>query len=374
MMKTINNISNNGNQTKTLALTGGGTMGHISPNLTLLPELRKHFNKIIYIGGKNSMEEKKAHENNLPFFSIPTIKFNRRHFLKNLKIPFVLIRAKRIAKKILNNENVDLVFSKGGYVSLPVMLAAQKLKLPNILHESDMSLGLANKISSKKSEKVFISTKKAYETLPKKIKQKAVITGIPVSDKFLKENISSTAKKLIENKIQNNKKLMVVTGGSQGASAINTVIQKNLDILLKDYEIYHIVGSGKADKSIKKSGYHQLEFVSNMHDYFLASDVIISRAGATTIFEALKSESNLIAIPLPKSKSSRGDQVENAKYFNSLGLVDFIEQENFNIETLSRTLKNIEKNKEKKIKLIKKFNNSTPTIAEIAKIIADLHI
>jgi len=195
-----------------------------------------------------------------------------------------------------------------------------------------------------------------------------------VSDKFLKENISSTAKKLIENKIQNNKKLMVVTGGSQGASAINTVIQKNLDILLKDYEIYHIVGSGKADKSIKKSGYHQLEFVSNMHDYFLASDVIISRAGATTIFEALKSESNLIAIPLPKSKSSRGDQVENAKYFNSLGLVDFIEQENFNIETLSRTLKNIEKNKEKKIKLIKKFNNSTPTIAEIAKIIADLHI
>lgn len=358
------------NQTnRTLALTGGGTMGHISPHIALLPELQKHFSKIIYIGGKNSMEEKKASENNLPFFCVPTIKFNRRHLLKNLKIPFVLARAKRMAKRILKNENVDLVFSKGGYVSLPVMLGASRLKIPSILHESDMSLGLANRIAAKRADKVFISSEKAYKNLTRKLQNKAMVTGVPVSDGFKKEKslppFSSNLKKSTK------KPIMLITGGSQGANDINKVIQENLDELLKSYEIYHIVGTGKANKDIKKAGYHQLEFVSNMNEYMLSADVVISRAGATTIFEGLKAETNMIVIPLPKSKFSRGDQVENAEYFSRLGLLDTIPQEKFNKNTLLLALHSLGKQKEKRLKNIKKFNNSLPTNAEIAKIIAN---
>ena len=351
----------------TLAITGGGTMGHISPSLALLEELKKHYDKIIYIGSKNSMEEKKAKEYNLPFYSVDTIKFDRQHLLKNLKIPFVLFKARKQAKQILQSNNVEKLFSKGGYVSVPVILASQKLKLPNILHESDVTLGLANKISSIKASKVFVATNKAKDTLRPKIQNKTIVTGIPISKEFNNNKDTEAVQKL---KSVTNKKIMVITGGSQGSVALNNLIQKNLDTLTNDYYIYHIVGKGNKNKDIHHPSYTQLEFVDNIYDYFKASNIIISRAGATTIFEALKCECNIIAIPLPKSKYSRGDQVENAKYFNSLGLLDFILQENLEIQTLLNLIKSIEKNKANRLKYIRNFNNSTLSNAKIAEIIA----
>lgn len=352
---------------KTLAITGGGTMGHISPSLALLEELKKYYDKIIYIGSKNSMEEKKAKEYNLPFYSVDTIKFDRLHLLKNLKIPFVLFKARKQAKQILQSNNVEKLFSKGGYVSVPVILASQKLKIANILHESDMTLGLANKISAIKANKVFVSTNKAKDTLSPKMQNKTIVTGIPVAKEFNNNKEVERVKKL---KSVTNKKIMVITGGSQGAKYINKFIRENLIEITQNYYIYHIVGKGNIDTKISNTNYKQIEFVNNISDYFKASDIIISRAGATTIFEALKCEAMLISIPLPKSKYSRGDQVENAKYFNSLGLIDFIEQDSLDMNTLSLALKNIEKNKDKRLKYIKDFNNSTLSNAKIAEIIA----
>ena len=357
-METISNQlksykENNSRTKKVLCLTGGGTMGHISPHLSLLPELKKNFDKIIYIGSKDSMEESKAKEYSLPFFSIPTVKFDRKNLLKNLKIPFILSRAKKQVKQILSSNNVSLVFSKGGYVSLPVMLSAQKLKIPNILHESDMTLGLANKISSKKATCILTSTEKAKNSLPKKFQKKAVTVGLPTSDKFLYLNKSQS-----KIKPKTNKKIMIVTGGSQGASAINNFIQDNLNWLLDEFEIYHIVGKGKINKSIKNKDYHQLEFVLSLSDYFLSSDIVISRAGATTIFEGIKSQSNMLLIPLPKSKHSRGDQVDNAKYFSGKNLVHFILQENLNTKTFKEALENIKLSKEFTQKNMISFNKS----------------
>jgi len=364
----------------TLALTGGGTMGHISPNLALLNELRKRFGKIIYIGGKDSMEETQAIKNNLPFYSIETIKFNRKNLFKNLLIPFKVFKAKKQTKKIFASENVDIVFSKGGYVSVPVMLQAQKQKLPNILHESDMTLGLANKVSAKKATQIFVATEKAKEGLSKKLKAKTIVTGIPTSDKFLKtknneskqNNLGSSNKEKINTSDFENptvKKTLLVTGGSQGAKAINQVIRENLESLTKEYNIIHIVGRNNKDESISHTYYKQLEFVFNMPDYMKKADVIISRAGATTIFEALKTETPLIVIPLPKSKSSRGDQVENAKYFHKLGLLEYIEQDHLNLDSLKHALKKISTNSEERNKKIKEFNSKLPSNSEIAELI-----
>jgi len=369
MMKKEKDNNQSQQQKKVLALTGGGTMGHISPNLALLPELKKHYEKIIYIGSRNSMEEKKAKEYNLPFFSVTTIKFDRHNLLKNIKIPFVLLKARNQAKKILQDNNVSTLFSKGGYVSVPVMLASQKLKIPNILHESDMTLGLANKISSIKANKIFVSTPKTKEILNQKTQSKTIVTGIPVSSNFNNDKSSDKIKKL---KSITHKKIMVVTGGSQGSEALNRIIQNNLEKLTQEFYIYHIVGKGNKNINIHHPSYTQLEFVDNIYDYFKASDIIISRAGATTIFEALKCSANLILIPLPKSKSSRGDQVENAKYFNFLGLAEFILQEQLNIDNLLISINNINNNKEKKKKSIKNFNNSTLTNQQIAEIIAKI--
>jgi len=348
------------NKTQTLALAGGGTMGHISPNLALLPYLKKYFTRIIYIGSKNSMEELQAKKHGIEFFYIDTIKFNRKNLLKNFQIPFILRKARKQVAKIMREQNVSAVFSKGGFASVPVMLEAGKLNIPFILHESDMSMGLANKLGCIHAKQIFVSTTRAKESLRKKYQEKTIVTGIPVKEEFC-----VTTKKESSNQ---HKKIMIVTGGSQGSKTINTLIRKSLKELTMNYHIIHIVGKGNIDKTITEKDYEQIEFSFNMPELFKKADIIISRAGATTIFEGLKSESSMLLIPLPKSKHSRGDQVENAKYFYELGLTDYIEEYELDKTRLIEKIKSIERNREKQQKIIKEFNKntlSTPKIAEI---------
>ena len=370
MMKKNRNKIEKTSKIKTIALTGGKTMGHISPNLALLEDLKKHYERIIYIGESNSMEEKKAKEYGLDFYVTESIKFNRKNLLSNLKIPFKLIKAKCRAKKILIDNNVQTVLSKGGYVSLPTILASQKLNIPNILHESDMSLGLANRVAAKKASKILVSTKRAYDGLNSKLKKKAEIVGIPVSNEFKYNKNNKNVEKL---RNVSNKKIMLITGGSQGSKAINDIIRKNIDKLTQDYFVYHIVGKNNIDQEIKNKDYKQIEFTSNMADYLHASDIIISRGGATTIFEGLFSNANMLIIPLPKSKHSRGDQVENAKYFFELGLIEYIEEKDLSLESLERKINLLNTTKEKRIKNIENFTKSLKSNQEIAKIISGTH-
>jgi len=352
-----------------LALTGGGTMGHISPNLALLPEFKKHFSKIIYIGSNGSMEQEQAKIHNIPFFAVPVIKFDRKHIFKNLKIPCVLKKATKLARQILKEQKVDVVFSKGGFVSVPVMLGAKKENIPYVLHESDMSLGLANKLGAKHATQIFVATEKTKNSLKNKYKQKTIVTGIPTKDEF-KKSTTTPFMQSIKNKT--NKKIMLVTGGSQGSKPINKIIRENLKMLTQKYHIIHITGKGNLDTSIKNKSYEQIEFTQNMPDFFKTADVIVARAGATTIFEALKSGTPMIVIPLPKSKFSRGDQIENAEYFESLGVLESIREENFSESSLLAALKSLEKNKLSLLKNIKEFNNSIPQNKTIAEIVSNI--
>ena len=348
-----------------LALTGGGTMGHISPNLALLPELKKRFSKIIYIGSKGSMEEKKAQENGIPFFAVPVVKFNRKNLLSNLKIPFTLRGAKKQVVEILKQEKVDIVFAKGGFVSVPVMLGAKKAKIPYILHESDMTLGLANRLGAHNAKQIFVATEKAKENLPQKYKAKTIVTGIPVRDEFSKKTSTIDSQKLRTN---TNKKILLVTGGSQGAKTINDLIRNNLDSLTKSYHIIHITGKGNTNPKLVQKDYEQIEFTNNMPSLMHQADVMISRGGATTIFEGIKAHVPMLIIPLKKSKSSRGDQVENAKYFHSQNILEFIEEENLNISSLLKKLQFIDKNSQKFIRNMHSspvFSLSNAKIAEI---------
>lgn len=320
---------------ETIILTGGGTAGHVCPNINLSTELNKYFDKIIYIGSKNGIEKKLiTSQTNYDYKSISSVKFVRRKLLKNLLIPFKLAKAISEAKKILKESKPSIVFSKGGYVSVPVVIAASKLKIPIICHESDVSMGLANKIASKYATKVCTN----FEITANKNKNKFIKTGSPLPVSNLTK---SQAKEKL--KIKTDKPVLLVTGGSLGASTINEIIFNNIDLLTQKYFIIHLVGKGNLNKKLtKKTDYKQIEFSNDMWTIFKAIDLAISRAGANTILELLSNQIPTIFIPLPKG-ISRGDQIENAKYIESLSCSKTIFQDELDIKKLQNKLNLLEK-------------------------------
>jgi UDP-N-acetylglucosamine--N-acetylmuramyl-(pentapeptide) pyrophosphoryl-undecaprenol N-acetylglucosamine transferase len=321
---------------KKIVFTGGGTAGHIIPNLALIDDLKNY--KIYYLGS-NGMEKKIISQyKNIEFIEIPAVKFNRSITLKNLLIPFKLISSIKQCKKIFKNIKPDLIFSKGGYVSIPPCFAGFSLNIPVITHESDISLGLANKLIGKKAKYICCSFKSTAD----KIKKNAVFTGSPIRKKILNGNKTKT-KEYID--ISKNKPTILIVGGSQGAKAINNIIWKNIDKLTNKYNIIHIVGNNNINKQIKIKDYFQIEFANNIEDYFDLSDIVISRAGSNTIFELLAINKPMILIPLPKTSQSRGDQVDNAIYFKNNNYANVIFQENLTIELLLETISLSLKNK-----------------------------
>ncbi len=341
---------------KTIVLTGGGTAGHVIPNLALIPELKKNFDKIFYIGTKDGIEKKLVSAlNSIEFKEIDAVKLIRKLTIKNFSIPCKLIKSVANAKKILKEINPNIIFSKGGYVSIPVAIAGWLLKIPVVTHESDISLGLANKIISKFSKCVFTSFEQTA-----KGKEKFIFTGSPIREQIFKGD----SKKLKLN-FDKDKKTLLVMGGSLGAKAINDFINYYLDDLLKKYNILHITGKGKLNKT-KIKNYYTVEYVNNIEDYFSMADYVISRAGANVIFELLSLNKPTILIPLPKAES-RGDQIQNAKYFYDRKMCEMILQENLNKENLFKTLNELEKNEKIIKRNIKSLNfyDSNKKIVEL---------
>lgn len=342
----------------TIVLTGGGTAGHVCPNINLAKTLNNHFEKIIYIGSEKGIEKNLiTTQTNFEYHSIPTVKFIRKNILKNIFLPFKLTNAIRQAKKILEEKNPNIVFSKGGYVSLPVVIASKKLNIPVVCHESDISIGLANKIASNYANVVCTNFK-----ITTKKNKKFIHTGSPLPISNLTK---SQAKEFL--KIKTQKPILLVTGGSLGASAINDLIFKNIDSLTEKYFVLHLVGKGNLNKKLsKKKDYLQIEFSSEMWTIFKATDYAISRAGANTILELLSNQIPTIFIPLPKG-ISRGDQIENAKYIQKLGVASVIFQESLSFEKLQNDLNFIEKNSNSiKNKIISQnFKDGTEKIIEI---------
>ena len=330
-----------------ILLTGGGTAGHVTPNIALLPSLKEMGMDIKYIGSYDGIERKLIEEQGISYVGISSGKFRRYMSAKNFSDPFRVIKGYSEAKKIVRDYKPDVLFSKGGFVSVPVVLAAKKYKVPVIIHESDMTPGLANRISIPYAAKICHNFPETKEHLPK---GKSVLTGSPIRKELMSGNKLSG---LDMCGFSANKPVIMVIGGSLGAVAVNEAVRGSLDELLKKYQIVHLCGNGKTDDSLNNiQGYKQYEYIKEeLKDLFAMSDVIISRAGANAICEIQALKKPSILIPL-SAKASRGDQILNANSFKKQGFSEVIQEENLTKELFINTINDVYENRNKYISAI----------------------
>lgn len=347
---------------KKIVLTGGGTAGHVTPNIALIPALKEQGYEISYIGSYNGIEKKLIEEMNIPYYGIATGKFRRYFDVKNLTDPFRVIKGMFQAKKLLQELKPDVVFSKGGFVSVPVVRAAGKCHIPAISHESDMTPGLANKISAKYAAKVCCNFPETVEIIPN---GKGVLTGTPIRKELL---LGDKVAGLNLCGFNSEKPVLMVIGGSLGALHVNEAIRVIIPELIRKYQVIHICGKGKVDKSFyNTTGYYQFEYVNTeLKDLFAAADIVVSRAGANVICELLAMKKPNLLIPLPAS-SSRGDQILNANSFKKQGYSDVLEEENMTNDTLFDAINNLYENREKYITTMSssKLNDATNIIVNL---------
>ncbi len=330
---------------KRIILTGGGTAGHVTPNIALLPRLRELDYDIQYIGSYNGMEKELIEKEGIPYHGIATGKLRRYFSLQNFTDPFRVIKGFGEARSLVKSLNPDIIFSKGGFVSVPVVLAASSLKVPVIIHESDMTPGLANRISFRGATKICCNFPETMENLPK---DKAVLTGQPIRQELL---TGDKNKALEFTGLSGDKPTIMVTGGSLGAVAVNEAVRAILPDLLKTYQVVHLCGKGKVDESLQGlDGYVQYEYISDeMKDLFALADLVISRAGANAICELLALHKPNLLIPLT-ANASRGDQILNARSFEKQGYSVVLEEEEITNEVLLDTINKLYKNRETYIK------------------------
>ena len=314
---------------KRIVLTGGGTAGHVTPNIALLPSLKEAGYEIAYMGSYDGIEKKLISDFDIPYKGISTGKFRRYLDPKNFTDPFRVIKGFSEARSYLKEFRPNVVFSKGGFVSVPVIRAAASLKIPCIIHESDMTPGLANKLCIPVAKKVCCNFPETLKMLPP---DKAVLTGSPIRAELAQGNKLSG---LDMCGFTANKPVIMVIGGSLGAASVNKAVREALPQLLEDFQVVHICGKDKVDNLLlNTAGYKQFEYVkAELKDLFAMADVVISRAGANAICEILDLKKHNILIPLPSS-SSRGDQLLNARSFESQGFSIVIDEDDLTTSLL----------------------------------------
>lgn len=338
---------------KKIVLTGGGTAGHVTPNLALLPHLQNKGYEISYIGSYEGIEKKLIADYDIPYYGISTGKLRRYFDPKNFTDPFRVIKGFAEAKKILKEIKPDIVFSKGGFVSVPVVRAAASLKIPCIIHESDMTPGLANKLCIPVAKKVCCNFPETLNHLPE---GKAVLTGSPIREELSKGN------KLAAYEVCGftaNKPVIMVIGGSLGSMAINKAVREALPTLLHDFQVVHICGKEKIDNLLLTTkGYHQFEYLkAELKDIFAMADLVISRAGANAICEILALKKPNLLIPLPAG-SSRGDQILNAASFEAQGYSMVISEDDLTKEFLVAKVQELYCNRNTYIEAMKNSEQS----------------
>jgi len=316
-----------------IIMTGGGTAGHVTPNLALIPKLKENGFEIKYIGSIDGIEKEIITQNNIPFFGISCGKLRRYFDVKNFTDPFKIIKGIAQSIKILSKEKPDIIFSKGGFVAVPVVIAASIRKIPVVAHESDMTPGLANKLSEPFCNKLCVTFRESLSFIKG---NKGVLTGSPIREEMLHGD-KINGKKMCG--FTDNKEILFIMGGSLGSRLINEEVRKNINELLREFNIIHICGNGNIDKNlINKNGYKQFEYVNEeLPDFMGTADYIISRAGANSIFEFLALRKPTLLIPLSK-KSSRGDQILNSKSFEKEGYALILEEEDIKGDILNKKL------------------------------------
>lgn len=325
---------------KKILLTGGGTAGHVTPNIALLPDLKAAGYDIHYIGSYEGMEKQLIEAQGIHYDGISTGKFRRYLSVKNLSDPFRVIKGYYQAKKLIKNYKPDVVFSKGGFVAVPVVLAAGKFKIPVIIHESDMTPGLANKICMKSASKICCNFPETVKLLPA---DKAVLTGTPIRRELLEGSRSAGLK---FTGLSPEKPILMMMGGSSGSRAVNAALRNALPQLLKEFQVIHLCGKGNLDQSLIQPGYVQYEYISaELKDLFAAADIVLSRAGANAICELLALKKPNILVPLPAAVS-RGDQILNANSFQKQGFSYVLEEEKLTSTTLMNAIHDVYSNRE----------------------------
>lgn len=325
---------------KKIILTGGGTAGHVTPNIALIPRLKEAGYDIQYIGSYNGIERELIEAFNIPYHGISSGKLRRYFSWQNFSDPFRVIKGFREAHSLMKQLKPDVVFSKGGFVSVPVVLAAKRCKIPTIIHESDMTPGLANKIVIPSAKKVCCNFPETLKYLPE---GKAVLTGSPIRQELLSGN-KIAAMDLCG--FSADKPVILVIGGSLGSVVLNNAVREALPELLKDFQIIHLCGKGKLDSSLNgRKGYAQFEYIKNeLKDIFALSDLVVSRAGANAICELVALRKPNLLIPL-SANVSRGDQILNARSFERQGFSMVIEEEEVTKERLLKSIHSLYENR-----------------------------
>lgn len=314
---------------KRIILTGGGTAGHVTPNIALIPRLRELGYDIQYIGSYNGIEKELIEPFDIPYHGISSGKLRRYFSMQNFTDPFRVVKGFGEARKLIKDLKPDVIFSKGGFVSVPVVLAGKRCKVPVIIHESDMTPGLANKIAIPSATKVCCNFPETLDFLPE---GKAVLTGSPIRQELLSGNKIAAMDMC---GFTADKPVVLVIGGSLGSVIVNNAVRQSLPRLLENFQIIHLCGKGKTDDSLKDTkGYCQFEYIKNeLRDIFALADIVISRAGANAICELLALRKPNLLIPL-SAKASRGDQILNARSFERQGFSMVLEEEQLSEETL----------------------------------------
>lgn len=346
-----------------IILTGGGTAGHVTPNIALIPELEKRGFEIHYIGSKTGIEKELIGNFDIPYYGISSGKLRRYFDVKNFTDPFRIIKGYSEAKSIIKQIQPDVIFSKGGFVTVPVVKAASRKGIPCVLHESDISPGLANRLCIPSAKVVCANFPETIANLPK---NKAYLTGTPIRSELFSGN---RLKGLDFCNFTANKPVILVIGGSLGSVRVNEAVRKILPELLDKYQVIHLCGKDKIDEGLQGTeGYVQFEYIQKeLCDLLDAADLVISRAGANAICELLALHKPNILIPL-SMEASRGDQILNAASFEKQGFSCVIREEELTSEKLLAAVKEVEENKEQ-YKAAMSASNQQDAVVKVADLI-----
>ncbi|MCH5266059.1 MAG: undecaprenyldiphospho-muramoylpentapeptide beta-N-acetylglucosaminyltransferase [Lachnospiraceae bacterium] len=348
---------------KRIILTGGGTAGHVTPNIALIPELQERGYEIHYIGSKTGIEKELISNFDIPYYGISSGKLRRYFDIKNFTDPFRIIKGYGEAEKWIKKIQPDVIFSKGGFVTVPVVKAAKRRHVPCVLHESDISPGLANRLCLSSATAICANFPETLENLPK---DKAYLTGSPIRSELFSGN---RLKGLDFCGFTANKPVILVIGGSLGSVRVNEAVREILPQLLENYQIIHLCGKDKIDESLQGTeGYVQYEYIQKeLCDLLDAADLVISRAGANAICELLALHKPNILIPL-SLEASRGDQILNAASFEKQGFSYVIKEEELTSEGLLEAVRQVDEKKQEYVAAMV-ASNQQDAVKRVADII-----
>ncbi len=319
---------------KKICFTGGGSSGHVTPNLAIIKQLQEKNIEVFYIGSYKGIEKELVEKEKILFFAISSGKLRRYFSWENFIDPFKILKGVIQAYFKLNKLKPSVVFSKGGFVTFPVALAAKVLKIPVVVHESDFIPGLANKLVFPLADKICVTFDATGKNI--KYKNKIIVTGSPIRKDFFSGD-KEKALKLFN--LDSSKRTILVIGGGLGSTIINQVVTEILPQLLTSFNVIHLTGKGKLTETlIKEKNYVQIEYMhEELFDVMALADLVISRAGSNSLYELILLKKKHILIPLSK-KASRGDQIDNAKFFEAKNLSYVIQEEALKKELLLKTI------------------------------------